>query len=285
MAGIHQSVGGHGAEHFLFPHAVEDPVAHIGLAGLDGMYAALRQMECHGPVVGDGVHHVLHPRVERRLGRPDVGTDHRDVLGHVPEDCGHKLRVFLVGSVVAQLPEALIVHGLPHQLVEERNLLAQPGAKRIQVVLSADDLGAGGLREGVQVHPVGRISKGVGRAGHGDGDPVVAEAHADVPHDETLLPIKGGVPLPLRHPDVGDAQGLIQAGVFHQLDRIIRPGVVSEAAGVAGLGPDGLPVVLVRDGVIKNALGSVHTCPPCPSSAQGRCRPWVFVYYTAYRSK
>ena len=53
--------------------------------------------------------------------------------------------------------------------------------------MSAYDLSAGGIGIGVEIHPVGLIAQGVGGGGHGHGDPVVAEAHADVAHDEGVL--------------------------------------------------------------------------------------------------
>ena len=228
--------------------------------GLDGVYAALGQMERHGPVVGDGVDHVLHAGVNGGLGGPDMGADDRDVLGHVLVHGGHELGVLLVGAVVAELAEALVVHGLPDQLVEQLALLGDAGAHGVQVVLCADDLGAGGVGVGVQVHPVGLIAQGMGGGGHGHRDAVVAEAHADVAHDDTLFGIKGGVALAVLDADVPHAQRGADVGVLHHDGGVGRPGVVAELAGEFCLGLLRLAVVAVGHQVAEDDLGLVlHT--------------------------
>ena len=81
---------------------------------LNRVDASLRKVKCHRPVVGNRIYDVLHARVDSRLCRPHMGADNGDVLRNLLIHRRHKLRILLVASVVGELPEALIVHRLPH---------------------------------------------------------------------------------------------------------------------------------------------------------------------------
>ena len=141
-------------------------------------------MEGHGPVVGDGVDDVRHARVDGSLRVPHVRAHEGDVPVEVAKDRDAELRVLLVARVVRELPEPLGVEGLPVERVEGRNALGETRSQGVEVVLVSDDLRAGGLGEGREVEPVGGVSHGMRRGGHGHRDAVVAEPHADVAHDD-----------------------------------------------------------------------------------------------------
>ena len=151
---------GHGLQGGL-GHAVELLVPEVREGGLDRVDGPLGEVQSHGPVVRDGVHHVGEARMDRALAGPHVGAHVGHVLGEVPEQGHQQLRVLLIPRVVGDLAEAL-------------------------AVLVPDHLGPGGVETG-QVEPDRLPAQGLGAGGDGHGDPVVAEAHADVAHDEGVL--------------------------------------------------------------------------------------------------
>ena len=209
-------------------------------------------MQRHRPVVGDRVDDVLHTGVDRRLCRPYVGADHRDILGNVAEHRRHELGVFLVGGVVADLAEALVVGRLPDDLVEHAALLRQARAERIEVVLRADDLGAGGVGKGIEIHPVGRVAHRMRRRSHGDRNAVVTEAHADVADDDALFTVEGDLARSLRHADILHAQRLVEHGVFHQLHRIVGVAVVAVFSLIFLLAAHRLAIGFRADGIAED---------------------------------
>ena len=148
-----------------------------------------------------------------------------------------------------------------------------------------DDLGAGGLGEAREVQPVGGVAHGVGGRGHGHGDAVVAEAHADVAHDQRLAGRAvhrtadcslDGVGLgvgreveraAVAHHEVADAEGLAHHGQLARGKVIDGCGIVAVLLGVLLFGLDRLVVGLLVDGVAKDLCGPVvrrcHEIPPC----------------------
>jgi hypothetical protein len=263
---------GHGLQGAALVHAAQLLVAEVGAGGLDGMDGALGQVQRHRPVVGDGVDHVREAGVHGRLGRPDVRADVGDVLGDVAEDRHHELGVLLVEGIVGELAEALGVERLPVEPVEQAVPLAPARTHGVELVLVGDDLRAGGLGEGVEVEPVGGVAHGMGGAGHGHRDAVVAEAHADVAdhHRRPVRPLdraerEGGRGLcpgvgmeveglgrPL-HDEVAHAERLADHGQPHGAEVVDRIGVVAEPPGVVLLRLAGLLVGPLVDGVAEDA--------------------------------
>ncbi len=254
MTRVAERVGGHGLEKLLFCHAVEDAVAKIGLTGLHQMHRALGEVQRHRPVVGNGVDDILHAGVQRCLRRPDVRADNGQLLGDVPEHRRHQLGVLLVGGVVGELTKALIVERLPDQLVEQPALLRQARAERIEVVLRTDDLGAGGVLKGVEIHPIGLVAQRVRCRRHRNRDAVVTEAHADVADDDALFEIKIRLALSLGNADVAHAEHFAERGVFGQLDGIVRLAVVAEFFDIFLFARDRLAIGTRTDFVAENHL-------------------------------
>ena len=109
---------GHGLELACRVHAAQLVVPQVGAGRLDGVDGALGKVKRHGPVVGDGVHHMGHACVHCCLRGPDVRPHVGDVLVDVAEEGYAELGVLLVRRVVRELTEALRVERLPHELVE-----------------------------------------------------------------------------------------------------------------------------------------------------------------------
>ena len=255
VAHVEEVPVGHGLEGGL-RHAVELLVAQIGKGRLDRMDGSLGQMEPHGPVVRDGVHHVGEARVDRALAGPHMGAHIGHVLGKVPEQRHQQLRVLLVAGVVGDLPKALAVQRFPVELVEEADLLAELGPQGVEVVLVPDHLGPGGV-EGGKVKPDGLAAQGLRAGGDGHGDAVVAEAHADVAHDQGVF---REIQRRVAEHQVLDAQlrdlvdGL-QAQVIHLL------GVVPKLLQKPGLGLLGLGEGLGVDGIAEDHAALIHGSP------------------------
>ena len=180
-------------------------------------------------------------------------ADHRNLLGHVPEDRRHQLRVFLVAGIVAELAESLIVDRLPYEPVEQTALLRDPRSQRVQVVLRADHLGTRRLPIGVQIHPVGRVSHRVRRGSHRHGDPVMSEAHPDIPDDDPLLPVERLPVFP--DPDILHAEDRTDRRVLLQTDRIVLFAVIAELPDELLFGPDGLAVFRAAHRIAEDRFG------------------------------
>ena len=89
------------------------------------------------------------------------------------------------------------------------------------------------------------------------------KAHADVPDDDALFRVEGGVALPLVHTDVPHPQGREKGGVVRELYGVVRVGVVPVFPGELRLGADGFFVVGVGDDVSEDDLCLIlHGCPP-----------------------
>ena len=119
VSGVVKAALGHWLEDLILLHTVQDPVAHIGVLTLYGVNAALGKVKCHRPVIGDGIHNILHARMYCSLCGPNVGPDNRDILRNVAVNRSHKLGVLLVGGIVGKRAEAFIVQRFPHELVEQ----------------------------------------------------------------------------------------------------------------------------------------------------------------------
>ena len=147
-------------------------------------------MKGHGPVIGDCVDYISHARMNRCLCRPDMGCHHRDILGYISIDRCHQFRIFLVCRIVGKFSESLVIHRFPDKPVKQSALLGDSGAQRIQIVLRTDYLGAGSLSVRIQIHPVRSIPHRVCRGGNGHGNPIMAEAHSDIAHDNAFFRVK-----------------------------------------------------------------------------------------------
>ena len=119
-------------------------------------------------------------------------------------------------------------------------------------------LGAGGVGIGVQIHPVGLAAQGVGGGGDGHRDAVVAEAHADIAHDDALFGVEGDIPRAFIDADIQHAERVKETGVFHNLDAVIRAAVVAEFFGKFLFGLGGFFLRLFGDGVAEDFFGSVN---------------------------
>ncbi len=252
---INQAVRRHRTEHVARLHAVQNPVSLIGLMRLDRMKTALGKMERHRPVVRNRVHDISHPRMHGSLSRPYMGRDHRNVFRNGAVNRRHQLRVLLVGAVIGQFPESLVIHRLPEQLVEKPALLGQSGTHGIQIVLSADDFRTGRMRISVQVHPVRRISEGMRRRRHRHGDPVMTESHPDIAYDHAFSRIKSRAVPGLRtvrrytftKTDLVQTEAFRQHMVLLQRRRVVQAAVVSVFADHFLFGFFRFPVVFRTD--------------------------------------
>ena len=256
MARLIEGVRRHRGEDLSLAHAAQGAVAEIGRGGLDRVDRAVREVKGHGPVVRDGVDDMGHARVDSGLRRPDVCRDEGRVPGDVAVDGRHELRHLLVRDIVGELAEALAVERVPDEFVEKLILLRPARAHRVQVVLVADDLAAGALTEGVEVHPNGLIAEGIRRRSHRHRDAVVAEAHADVADDD-------GFVRELRRWLVGEREALHvpeRPDDRRVLERemVGRLAVVAELADILVLILFGLFQVLFGDGVIENTESFTH---------------------------
>ena len=259
VAHVKERALGHGLELALLVHAAQHLVADERRRGLHRVDAALAQMQGHGPVVGDSVHHPGKARVDGGLGGPCVGCDIRHVFRQISEQRGHELRVFLVARVVGQLAEALVVDGLPDEFVEKPGLLADARAEGVEIVLPGDDLGGGGLGVGVEVQPVGLVAQSVGGRGDGHGDAVVAVAHADVADDEGVV---GQLQPRLVRQHEGLDSEVGEHRVFDRLEKVIAMAVVAVFFDEFCLLPDRFGVVSGRDVVAENGFGTLHKLFP-----------------------
>jgi len=211
-------------------------------------------MQRHRPVVADRAHDAREARVQCGLRAPRVRGDERCLGGQARENRCEQLRGLLIGGIVAQLAEALGIHRLPDELVEERIFLAPARAHRVQLVLSRNDARAVALGEAQKIEPVGLFAHRGSRGGDRHGDAVVAKTHADVAHKQSVLPqIR-------RHVRAGDE--ILRAEIFGD-DRcvlhrhaVLHPAVVAVLAHEARLLFDSLFIVLFPDLVSKN-----HPCP------------------------
>ena len=64
------------------------------------MNGTLRKVKCHGPVIGNRIHHIFHTRMESGLCRPYMSSHNGDILGDVPVDRRHQLSILLIACVV-----------------------------------------------------------------------------------------------------------------------------------------------------------------------------------------
>ncbi len=181
----HEHVVGHRLQRGLCK-AVHLLVAEVGERRLHRVDRAFRQMQTHRPVVRNRVDDVGEPRVHRALRRPDVCADVRNVLRKIAVQRHEQLGVFLILRVIGDLAEALAVHRLPHELVEQSDLLRQLGTERIEVVLRADHLRTGRVERG-KVHPHRRAPERLRARCDRHRDAVMPEAHADVADDQRVL--------------------------------------------------------------------------------------------------
>ena len=170
----------HGFQSVARPHAAQLFVAQVGAGGLDRVDGAFGQVKSHGPVIGDGVDHVRHARVDGGLAGPRVGANVGHIGGQVAKERHAQLGVLLVARVVGQLLEALGVKGLPDQRVERRHGLRHARTHGVELVLVRDDLRAGRRFEAGQVKPVRRVAHRSGGACHGHANAVVAKTHANI---------------------------------------------------------------------------------------------------------
>ena len=118
MSGVDQIFIWHLLADLIAVHAVTDKVAHVSIFTLDGMYTSLCEMQCHWPVVRNGIDNVFHACMNGCLCRPYVCTD-RDILWHIAVNRSHQFCILLIGCIVLQLTEGLIVGRLPDQFVKE----------------------------------------------------------------------------------------------------------------------------------------------------------------------
>ena len=219
------------------------------------MDAPFRQVQRHGPVVGNGVDDPGKARVDCRLGGPDMRRHIGCVLRQISEQRRHELRALLVGGVVGQLAEAFGIDRLPHEFVEQPELLAESGAEGVQLVLPGDDPGAGGLREGVEIQPVWFISQGAGSRSDGHGDAVVAVAHADIADDDGVVgKLKSRL---VRQRERLDPEGG-ENGVVNSLEIIVFPAVVPVLFEEFLLLSAGLPVSPRRDFIPEDDFRAIH---------------------------
>ena len=187
VTGIHNVCGGHGRKHLLPVKAVEGAVAPVGTAGLHGMQRPFGQMEGHRPVVGDGIHHMRHARMNGRLRGPDMGGNERRILGDCGKQRRHQFGAFLVTGIVAEFPEAFAVERFPDKAVEQAAFLRQAGCRGIHGILVRDDFCCRCFRKGIEVEPERRAAHGLCRRCHCHGNPVVPESHAYVADNDRLF--------------------------------------------------------------------------------------------------
>ena len=252
VSGIYEAVGRHRLEDLVSHHSVEDPVTLICVMRLDSVHASLCKVQSHRPVVRDRVDDVFHAAVERRLSRPYMRSDDRNILRDVPEHRSHELRVLLVRGVVCELSESLIVHRFPYELVEKLRLLGDPGSQRIQIVLGTDDLCARCCLVGVEVHPVGLVSERIRCGGYRHRYPVMAESHSDISYDDALFRVESEVIMLLVDSNVLDSDDVSDMIVRNHYRRIVFPGIIPELSDVLFLGLYGFCIVSVRNDVSEN---------------------------------
>ena len=249
MTGVDDIALGHRLERAGLVHPAQSLVAQPRGFGLDRVDAALGQVQGHRPVVGDRVDDPGEARVDRGLGGPDVGRHVGLVLGQILQQIRHQLGAGLVVGVVAELAEALGVQRLPVKLVEQLGFLAQTGAHRVELVLAADDAGAGRAVKGIEIQPDRLVAQGLCAGGHRHRDAVVAEAHADVPDEDRFV---GKLRAFSERQNLRAEGG--EDGVVGQREAVVLSAVVAVLLRKLLLGFLRLPDDLIRHQIAENFL-------------------------------
>ena len=146
-------------------------------------------MKCHRPVVWNRINDIFHTSMNCRLRRPYMRTDHRNILWNVFKNRSHNLRILLVGSIIGQTTEALIIHRFPYQLVKKR-IFRHAGTQGIELILCINYLGTACLSVRIQIHPIRGKSHRMRRRCHRHRNAVMSKSHTDVSDNNSIFLIK-----------------------------------------------------------------------------------------------